>query len=109
MLDQKDTRSKGAKTWSKFTDFIKQESPEKNLSHSEIKEQILADIQASEEDLRLLAHERAANVKNYLIASGKVEAERLFVLEPKVVQLKEGSTSGKDMSNIAMQVDLVIK
>lgn len=109
MIDKKDTRSKGAKTWSKFTDFVKGESPEKNLSNEEIKGQILKEIAATDDDLRLLAHERAANVKNHLMASGKVEAERLFVLEPKVLPLKESADSATDLNNIAMQVDLVIK
>ena len=75
----------------------------------EIKNLILAEINTADEDLRLLANERAANVKNYLIETGKVEAERLFLIEPKVASLKEGGDAKVDPNDLVMQVDLVIK
>jgi hypothetical protein len=66
-----------------------------------LKEQIVADINVSDEALRLLANRRAANVKNYLVETGKVEAERLFLIEPEITPT--------DSNNIAIRVDLVIK
>ncbi len=109
MLDQKDNRSKAAKTWNRFTSFIKRDSPGKDLSNKEIKAQIIANLQIPDEELRLLALKRATNVKNYLIDSGKVEAERLFVIEPKIVLSKEDGSPGTDRKDTAMQVDLIIK
>jgi hypothetical protein len=37
----------------------------------------------SESDLRLLGSERAENVKDFILESGKVTADRVFVVEPK--------------------------
>jgi hypothetical protein len=37
----------------------------------------------SDSDLRLLGSERAENVKEFIIESGKVTPDRVFVVEPK--------------------------
>jgi len=62
---------------------------------------ILAGIRVGEEELRLLALERANRVLANLVASGQVEPERLFVVAP--VLGGEGEAGG------ASQVELVIK
>jgi uncharacterized protein involved in outer membrane biogenesis len=41
-------------------------------------------IVITDEDLRLLAHDRAYQVKDYILESKKVEPERIFILEPRL-------------------------
>ena len=54
----------------------------KDIPPSEMESLILENIQVTDEDLRQLAFARATSVKDYLASSGKVEASRIFVLEP---------------------------
>ncbi|HSH13794.1 MAG TPA: hypothetical protein VLA15_08590, partial [Desulfurivibrionaceae bacterium] len=58
-------------------------------------------IKVSEDELRLLALERANKVLATLVAGGQVEAGRLFVVEPKVAAAGEATST--------TQVELVIK
>ena len=44
---------------------------------------MLTHIEAGEEELRALAAQRANVVKDAILRSGKVGAERLFIVEPK--------------------------
>ncbi len=46
---------------------------------------MLAYIEVKEEDLRLLASQRATKVKEAILKSGKVEPERVFVVGPKTL------------------------
>ncbi|VAW33658.1 hypothetical protein MNBD_DELTA03-1108 [hydrothermal vent metagenome] len=108
MLDKRDTRSRGAKVWSRFTSFVKGTAPGKNLSEAEIAARIIAGIKVPDDELRLLAHERATNVKKYLVDSGKIKAERLFVLEPEITPASaKKSPDGKKGGS--MRAELVIK
>ena len=43
---------------------------------------MLANVTVTADDLRLLALSRANAVKDYLTGPGKVDASRIFVLEP---------------------------
>jgi hypothetical protein len=43
--------------------------------------QLLDTVEISESDFSLLANERARHVKDYLLQTGKVEAERVFLAE----------------------------
>jgi hypothetical protein len=45
---------------------------------------ILASLAVTPEDLRALANQRAAAVRNRLETDGKVARERLFLVEPKL-------------------------
>ena len=40
-------------------------------------------IRVSDDDLRHLAYKRSSEIRDYILASGKVEKERIFLLEPK--------------------------
>jgi hypothetical protein len=63
-------------------------------------EQLLRDnITITDDDLRLLAQERANTVKSHLIETGQIEPERLFIIEPKL----DASESGNQ------RVEMVIK
>jgi Domain of Unknown Function (DUF748) len=48
----------------------------------EMEARLLKTIEVKEDALRLLAHRRALAAKEYLLATGKVEASRLFIIEP---------------------------
>ena len=54
----------------------------KSLPESEMRELMLANLSATDDDLKQLALSRANAVKDYLTGPGKVEAARVFVLEP---------------------------
>jgi len=47
---------------------------------------MLSKIIVTEGDLRGLAYERASRVKDYILRSGKVEKERVFLIEPESLQ-----------------------
>jgi hypothetical protein len=55
----------------------------KKLPPSEMAGLILEHIEVRDDDLRLLALQRAQRVKDYMLRSGKIEAERIFLIEPK--------------------------
>jgi len=44
---------------------------------------VLEHLEISDGDLRTLAYERAARVRDQLLSGGKVERERLFLVEPR--------------------------
>jgi uncharacterized protein involved in outer membrane biogenesis len=55
----------------------------KDLPVSEMEKLMLTHIQITDDDLRLLASQRAMKVKDAILGSNKVEPERLFIIEPK--------------------------
>jgi hypothetical protein len=55
----------------------------KSLPVAEMEKLMLANIQAGDEELRQLASRRANAVKDALLQSGKIEAGRVFIVEPK--------------------------
>ena len=54
---------------------------------------LLGNIQVADEDLRLLALERANTVLGQLVDVGKVEPDRLFVVEPELPAVEEGAAT----------------
>ncbi|MEN8231461.1 MAG: DUF748 domain-containing protein [Thermodesulfobacteriota bacterium] len=71
----------------------------KRLPPEEMEKLLRDNIIITEDDLRLLAIQRAKRVKSFLVETGPVEPERLFIIEPK---------TGADGSG-AQRVDMVIK
>jgi len=55
----------------------------KDLPVPEMEKLMLTHIQVTDDDLRRLAVERASHVRDHLVAVGKVEAERVFLVAPK--------------------------
>lgn len=55
----------------------------KDLPSLEMEKLILTHIEVKEGDLRSLAVQRAMQIKESILKSGKVEPERIFILEPK--------------------------
>ncbi len=60
--------------------------PAEKMSDEEIERLILDDIVVTEDDLRTLLYERSTGVRNYILSSGKVEKERIFLVEPPSLQ-----------------------
>jgi hypothetical protein len=56
----------------------------KDLPVAEMENLMLAHAQVAEDDLRLLANARAQAAKEWLVAEGKVPAERVFLVAPKL-------------------------
>lgn len=64
----------------------------KDLPVSEMEKLILTHIQITDDELRLLASQRAMKVKDTILQSGKVEPERLFIIEPKALAPEKRDT-----------------
>ncbi len=64
----------------------------KDLPVPEMEKLMLANQQVTEEDLKALAGERALATRDYLLQSGQVQPERLFIVEPETLEgeKKEG-------------------
>lgn len=58
---------------------------EKNLPPNEMEKLILANIEITDSDLRQLAAQRAQNVKELLLQSGNIAADRIFIVEPATI------------------------
>lgn len=56
----------------------------KDLPVAEMENLMLANTQVTEEDLRLLANARAQTAKEWLVGEGKVPAERIFTVTPRL-------------------------
>ncbi len=55
----------------------------KDIPPPEMENLMLSHIEIKEGDLRTLANQRAMTVKEAILRSGQVEAERVFIIEPK--------------------------
>jgi uncharacterized protein involved in outer membrane biogenesis len=73
----------------------------KDLPVAEMEQLMLAHLEVTPDDLRQLAIERAQAVKEYLQQSGKIEGERLFLLEKSTI------TGGSALKN--SRADFVIR
>ena len=56
----------------------------KQLSLPEIEKLLYTAIEISMDDLRLLAYERASAAKEYLLTEGRIDPQRVFIVEPKI-------------------------
>ncbi|TAN38775.1 MAG: DUF748 domain-containing protein [Nitrospirae bacterium] len=69
----------------------------KDLPVPEMEKLMLTHIEIKEDDLRRLASQRALNVREKLVQSGKLEPERVFLVEPKALapEKKEGLSNSR--------------
>jgi hypothetical protein len=67
----------------------------KDIPVPEMEKLMVDNIEVTKDDLRLLALERAENVSNYLQVKGKVETNRLFLVEPATLA-PEKKEKGKE-------------
>ena len=58
----------------------------KDLPVPEMEKLMLTHIEVKDDDLRMLASQRALTVKDYILKSKQVEPERVFLVEPKSLQ-----------------------
>lgn len=58
----------------------------KDLPVTEMEKLMLTHIDVKDDDLRLLASQRALAVKDYILKSGQVTADRVFLVEPKSLE-----------------------
>jgi hypothetical protein len=56
---------------------------EKSIPVPEMEKLMLANTEVKEEDLRDLASQRARKIKDFLVREGKIEPERIFLVEAK--------------------------
>ncbi|MEA2082833.1 MAG: DUF748 domain-containing protein [Thermodesulfobacteriota bacterium] len=89
---------------SKMSSKDKPLTPEELSQLEEMEKLLTAWVKVSNDDLRLLAIQRADNVLDFLLKKGPVEAERLFIIEPRVEP-----SEGTDEKVTGMQVEMVIK
>ena len=61
---------------------------DETLSRAEMEKAIIGKIEISRDELHEVASRRARNVEQYVLKTGKIEADRVFVLEPKVAEGK---------------------
>ena len=57
----------------------------KDLPVPEMEKLMLTHVQVTADDLRRLAVERASRVRDRIVATGKVEPGRVFLVEPKTL------------------------
>ena len=71
-----------------------QSSPSKKhiLSLEEMRRQLLETIQITEDELRLLAQERARSIRDYLVNQEKISEERIFLVEANLASESDGDT-----------------
>jgi uncharacterized protein involved in outer membrane biogenesis len=66
-----------------------EDGKEKVLPPEEMEKLLFTQIQVDDNDLRLLATARAAAVRERLLADPRIDAERVFLLEPKVEKTED--------------------
>ena len=76
----------------------------KDLPAPEMEKLMLAHIQITDDDLRQLAIQRGQRAKDYLVQAGKIESERIFLVEPGAAPAREQKDHLKES-----RVDFAIK
>jgi hypothetical protein len=75
----------------------------KELPTGEMEKLMLTNIVVTDDDLRLLAYQRAEATKNTIHSFGKIEPDRIFLVEPKTL----GAQKNEKLRN--SRVDFRIK
>ena len=86
----------------------------KSQPRAEMERMMLAHIETSDDELTVLANERAQRVKDWLVDSGKVPGERVFIVAPKIGAGAGGGAGADDGKPAAApppasRVDLSLK
>lgn len=74
----------------------KEKSRSRKTSLVEMKNQLLAAVQISDNDLLLLARKRALSVENYILKSGKINPKRIFIVQPGSLTPPEDHRHGRE-------------
>jgi len=75
----------------------------KKLPVAEMEKLLYTDIDITDQDLRLLAHERANIVENYIIDSEKIDPKRLFIVEPASLADQEDKDKHQSRINFSLK------
>jgi outer membrane protein OmpA-like peptidoglycan-associated protein len=75
----------------------------KDIPVPEMEALILKDIKITEDDLRILAKERAQAVKNYILEQDKVEPHRLFLVKPTSLTPEETKNLTKSCVKLSLK------
>ncbi|MHC1743434.1 MAG: DUF748 domain-containing protein [Syntrophobacteraceae bacterium] len=67
-----------------FAEQIGNEDLSKKLSLDVIKKQLLDKVPVSDDEVKAVAAQRATAVRDHLVSAGKIEANRIFLVEPKL-------------------------
>lgn len=67
-----------------FAEQIGNEDLSKKLSLDVIKKQLLDKVPVSDDEVKAVAAQRAAAVRDQLVNAGKIEANRIFLVDPKL-------------------------
>ena len=76
----------------------------KELPPEEKEKLLYTHITVTDDDLRQMAAERAGGVKTYLLETGKVAPERVFLKEPAPVTQKEGDEDDERKSRVVFSL-----
>jgi len=75
----------------------------KVLAASEMEKLLYTNIEITRDDLNQLAYERTSHVKDFLLKSGKITQDRIFILQPEVID------SDKDSEKQGNRVNFTLK
>lgn len=56
----------------------------KDISVQRMEKLLMDHIEITDEELRSLAQERASRIRDYILKSGEIDPERIFIVEPKI-------------------------
>jgi hypothetical protein len=74
----------------------------RKLPAEDMKRLMLEHIVITDDDLRVLADERSKSVKDYILSTGKVEPERVFIVWPD--SIKAGEKEGVERSRVEFKL-----
>lgn len=75
----------------------------KNLPDPEMEKLILTHLEVTDEDLGELARQRAKAVEDYLLRSGQIGADRIFLVKPKALSPKKKNGLKESRVDFAIQ------
>ncbi len=75
----------------------------KKLPVEEMEKLLFTHTLIADNDLRLLAYQRAEAVRNHIMKNGKVAQNRVFILEPEPVSKQETSKNGKNRVRFSLR------
>ena len=68
---------------------------EKKINFDEKKKLLITNIHVNRDDLRFLVMKRSEDIKEYLVSNGKIDQNRIFLLEPKVNSDSESQNTSR--------------
>jgi len=75
----------------------------KKLPVAEMEKLLSTAIDLTDQDLRLLAHQRARTVKNYITGKEKIDPKRIFILEPASLADQDKMDKQKSRVNFSLK------